>query len=308
MQIGSLTAYLSYIMQILGNVMMAVMMSLMIPRAAASAERLASVFDLQPIIEDSVKEIRPVVTGLVEFKNVEFRYPGAEQPILSNITFDAQPGQFTAIVGSTGSGKSTLINLIPRLIEVSAGSICVNGVDVRDQKLETLWSSMGIVPQRSLLFKGTIRSNIEFGKADATDELIWSALEIAQATDFVTSLPEQLDAPVAQGGSNFSGGQRQRLSIARALIRSPHIYILDDSFSALDFTTDAKLRQALHDYASHATLIVVAQRVSTIMQADQIIVLDEGRIVGKGTHAELMQSSETYKEIVLSQLSPEEAM
>lgn len=308
MQIGSLTAYLSYIMQILGNVMMAVMMSLMIPRAAASAERLSAVFDLNPVIQDANKFIEAEVSGRVEFRDVEFKYPGAEHPILSDITFAAQPGQFTAIVGSTGSGKSTLVNLIPRLIEVSAGSILVNGIDVRSQKLESLWQNMGVVPQRSLLFKGTLRNNIEFGNAQASDEEIWRALDIAQAKDFVTDLPEQLDAPVAQGGSNFSGGQRQRLAIARAIVRNPHIYILDDSFSALDYTTDAKLRQALHDHAAHATLIVVAQRVSTILQADQIIVLDEGRIVGIGTHAELMQNSQTYKEIVLSQLSPEEAM
>jgi ATP-binding cassette subfamily B protein len=308
MQIGSLTAYLAYIMQILANVMMAVMMSLMIPRAAASAERISAVMHLEPIIHDKSDAVSPVSKGLIEIKDVEFRYPGAEQSILTNISFTAKPGQFTAIVGSTGSGKSTLLQLIPRLIEVTSGSIAVDGVDIRDQKLEDLWSHIGLVPQRSLLFKGTVRSNIQFGKENAADEDIWKALDIAQASEFVRALPEGLDAEVAQGGTNFSGGQRQRLSIARAIVRKPHIYILDDSFSALDYTTDALLRQSLHSVASHATLIVVAQRVSTILQADQIVVLEEGRIVGIGTHAELMKSCETYKEIVLSQLSPEEAL
>lgn len=308
MQIGSLTAYLSYIMQILANVMMAVMMSLMIPRAAASAERIQAIFKLDPVISDSASAKKAEVTGVVEFKDVEFRYPGAEQPVLSGITFTARPQQFTAIVGSTGSGKSTLLNLIPRLIEVSSGSVEVNGLDVRIQNIEELWSTMGLVPQRSLLFNGTVRDNIQFGKGEATDEEIWAALTTAQASDFVEDLPEKLDAQVAQGGTNFSGGQRQRLAIARAVVRNPQIFILDDSFSALDYTTDAKLRQALYQVASHATLIVVAQRVSTILQADQIVVLDEGRVVGIGKHSELMNSCQTYKEIVLSQLSPEEAM
>lgn len=308
MQIGSLTAYLAYIMQILANVMMAVMMSLMIPRAAASAERLAAVLELAPVITDSSNTRDAQVNGRVEFRGVEFRYPGAEQPVLTDISFTAEPGKFTAIVGSTGSGKSTLLQLIPRLIEVSNGSVYVNSEDVRNQKLEELWRNIGFVPQRSLLFKGSIRSNIQFGKDAATDEEIWRALDIAQARDFVEQLPEKLEAEVAQGGTNFSGGQRQRLAIARALVRNPQIYILDDSFSALDYTTDAQLRQALHAVAAHATLIVVAQRVSTILQADQIVVLDEGRVVGVGNHQELMQSCQTYKEIVLSQLSPEEAM
>ena len=308
MQIGSLTAYLAYIMQILANVMMAVMMSLMIPRAAASAERLAAVFELAPVITDSSNTKEAQVNGRVEFRGVEFRYPGAEQPVLTDISFTAEPGKFTAIVGSTGSGKSTLLQLIPRLIEVSSGSVYVNSEDVRNQKLEDLWRNIGFVPQRSLLFKGSIRSNIQFGKDAATDEEIWRALDIAQARDFVEQLPEKLEAEVAQGGTNFSGGQRQRLAIARALVRNPQIYILDDSFSALDYTTDAQLRQALHAVAAHATLIVVAQRVSTILQADQIVVLDEGRVVGVGNHQELMQNCQTYKEIVLSQLSPEEAM
>jgi ATP-binding cassette subfamily B protein len=211
------------------------------------------------------------------------------------------------LLGGTGSGKSTLLNLIPRFMDVSSGEVIVNGVNVRDQDLEALWAQIGYVPQRAMLFRGTVRDNLKYGKTDATDEEIWQALETAQAKDFINELPEKLDAQVAQGGSNFSGGQRQRLAIARALIRKPQIYILDDSFSALDYTTDAKLRQALHETAAHATLIVIAQRISTILSADQIIVLDEGKIVGAGKHSELMESCPTYKEIVLSQLSPEEA-
>ncbi|MEN9735771.1 MAG: hypothetical protein RL129_481 [Actinomycetota bacterium] len=308
MQIGSLTAFLAYLMQILGNVMMAVMMSMMIPRAAASAERIQEVFDTQTSIsETGTSKAIATDNGLVEFKNVDFKYPGAEHSILTNISFTAAPGKFTAIVGGTGSGKSTLLNLIPRFMDVSSGQVLVNGVDVREQDLEALWAQMGYVPQRSLLFKGSIRENLKYGKTSASDEEIWQALETAQAKDFVAELPEKLDAQVAQGGTNFSGGQRQRLAIARALIRKPQIYILDDSFSALDYTTDAKLRAALHETAAHSTLIVIAQRVSTILAADQIVVLDEGKIVGIGTHQELMSSCATYKEIVLSQLSPEEA-
>jgi ATP-binding cassette subfamily B protein len=308
MQIGSLTAFLAYLMQILGNVMMAVMMSMMIPRAAASAERIQEVFDTQTSISETGTN-KAIATdhGLVEFKNVDFKYPGAEHSILTNISFTAMPGKFTAIVGGTGSGKSTLLNLIPRFMDVSSGQVLVNGVDVREQDLEALWAQMGYVPQRSLLFKGSIRENLKYGKTSASDDEIWQALETAQAKDFVIELPEKLDAQVAQGGTNFSGGQRQRLAIARALIRKPQIYILDDSFSALDYTTDAKLRAALHETAAHSTLIVIAQRVSTILAADQIVVLDEGKIVGIGTHQELMGSCATYKEIVLSQLSPEEA-
>ena len=308
MQIGSLTAFLAYLMQILGNVMMAVMMSMMIPRAAASAERIQEVFDTETSISEAGTN-KEIATdhGAIEFRNVEFKYPGAEHSILTNISFTALPGKFTAIVGGTGSGKSTLLNLIPRFMDVSSGEVLVNGVDVKAQDLEHLWSQMGYVPQRSLLFKGTVRDNLKYGKVDATDEEIWRALEIAQAKDFINELPEKLDAQIAQGGTNFSGGQRQRLAIARALVRKPQIYILDDSFSALDYTTDAKLREALGTYAKGSTLLVIAQRVSTILNADQIVVLDEGKIVGIGTHQELMSTCSTYKEIVLSQLSPEEA-
>ena len=308
MPIGNLTAFLAYIMQILGSVMMAVMMSLMIPRAAASAERIAEVLDTESSVVDTLNPKAPAKrTGLLEFKNVEFRYPGAEQPVLSEITFTAKPGEVTAIVGSTGSGKSTLVNLIPRFIDVTDGSIELDGVDLRDQSLEGVWSEIGLVPQRAFLFGGTIADNLRYGDKDATDDELWQALETAQAKDFVEELPERLEARVAQGGTNFSGGQRQRLSIARAIARKPKVYLLDDSFSALDYTTDAKLRTALEPEIARATVIVVAQRISTILNAAQIIVLDYGKIVGIGTHHELMKSCPTYKEIVLSQLSPDEA-
>ena len=308
LQIGSLTAYLAYLMQILGSVMMGVMMSMFIPRAAASAERIQEVLTTESSISESTASHKELNTsGIVEFNNVEFRYPGAEHPILTNISFIAKPGEFTAIIGGTGSGKSTVLNLIPRFMDVTKGSILVNGEDIRNQPLETLWASFGLVPQRSLLFKGSVRDNLHYGKFNANDEEIWHALEVAQAKDFVEALPEKLDAEISQGGTNFSGGQRQRLAIARALIRKAPIYLFDDSFSALDYTTDAKLRAELMKYAKESTLIVVAQRVSTILNADQIVVLDEGKIVGIGKHHDLMQNCPTYKEIVLSQLSPEEA-
>ena len=308
LQIGNMTAFLSYIMLILSSVMMAVFMSLQIPRAAACAERIQEVLDTQSSVVETLTPITPTTrAGVLEFKDVEFRYPGAEHPILSNISFSALPGKFTAIIGSTGSGKSTLLNLIPRFIDVTQGSVTIDGVDLRQQPLESIWSEIGFIPQRSFLFGGTIAHNLRYGKAEATDEELWAALEIAQAREFVEELPEKLLARVAQGGTNFSGGQRQRLSIARALVKKPQILIFDDAFSALDYTTDAKLRLALHEAVGHATVIVVAQRVSTILTADQIIVLDEGKIVGTGTHSELMSSCPTYQEIVLSQLSPEEA-
>jgi ATP-binding cassette subfamily B protein len=308
MQIGNLTAFLAYIMQILSSVMMAVMMSLMIPRAAASADRIQEVLMTESSVVDPSSPVAPGKrTGTVEFKGVEFRYPGAEHPVLSGISFVAQPNQFTAIVGSTGSGKSTLINLIPRFIDTTGGEIILDGVNITEQSLESVWKDIGLVPQRAFLFGGTIADNLRYGKADATEEEMWRALQIAQAKDFVSELPEKLQANVAQGGTNFSGGQRQRLAIARAVVKQPKIYILDDSFSALDFTTDAKLRKALEESAVGASLIVVAQRVSTILEADQILVLDEGKLVGIGKHHELMDSCDIYKEIVLSQLSPEEA-
>ena len=308
LQIGNMTAFLSYIMLILSSVMMAIFMSLQIPRAAACAERIQEVLDTKSSVIETLTPRNPEKrVGLIEFDNVEFRYPGAEHPILSSISFTAKPGEFTAIIGSTGSGKSTLLNLIPRFIDVTDGSVKLDGVDVRDQSLESLWSEIGLVPQRSFLFGGTVAQNLRYGKSDATDEELWNALEIAQARDFIEELPDKLEARVAQGGTNFSGGQRQRLSIARALVKQPQILIFDDSFSALDYTTDSKLRSALHNVMGHTTMIVVAQRVSTILQADQVIVLDQGKIVGIGDHSQLMESSETYQEIVLSQLSPEEA-
>lgn len=308
MPIGDLTAFLAYIMQLLLSVMMAVMMSLMIPRAAASAERIQEVLQTSSsVVETSSPRSPQERKGMIEFRDVEFRYPGAELPVLSGISFKAEPGQFTAIVGSTGSGKSTLLNLIPRFIDVTGGSILLDGIDVREQSLEGLWSEIGLVPQRAFLFGGTIAENLRYGDPDATDDELWKALGVSQATDFVSELPEKLESLVSQSGTNFSGGQRQRLSIARAITKQPSIYILDDSFSALDYTTDAKLRTALEAEAKDSTLIVVAQRVSTILGADQIIVLDSGVIAGIGRHHELMTTCETYREIVLSQLSPDEA-
>ena len=308
LQIGNMTAFSTYIMLILSSVMMAIFMTIQIPRAAACAERIQEVLDTKSSVVESINPQVPVSRrGVIEFVDAEFRYPGAEHPILSEISFTAEPGLFTAIIGSTGSGKSTLLNLIPRFIDVTDGKVLLDGVDVRDQTLESVWSELGLVPQRSFLFGGTVAQNLRYGKSDASDEELWEALEIAQARDFIDELPEKLEARVAQGGTNFSGGQRQRLSIARALVKKPQILIFDDSFSALDYTTDSKLRSALHDAMAHTTMIVVAQRVSTILKADQIIVLDQGRVVGNGTHTDLMKSCETYQEIVLSQLSPEEA-
>ncbi len=308
MPIGNLTAFLSYIMLILSNLMMAVMMALMIPRAQASAERIQEVLSTESSVTETQNPMTPGQrTGRLVFTDVEFRYPGAQDPILQNISFTAEPGEFTAIIGSTGSGKTTLLNLIPRFIDLTSGSITLDGLELKEQSLESLWSDIGLVPQRPFLFGGTIASNLRYGDPLADDPTLWRALEIAQAKDFVAATPEQLNAPVAQGGSNFSGGQKQRLAIARALVKRAKIYILDDSFSALDYSTDAKLRLALEDFCRDSTLIVVAQRVSTILNADKIIVLDQGAIVGMGKHHELMSSCETYKEIVLSQLSPEEA-
>jgi ATP-binding cassette subfamily B multidrug efflux pump len=309
MQIGNLTAFLAYIMQILMSVMMAVMMSLMIPRAEASAERIIEVIDTESsVVESSKPRIPAVRTGRVEFRHVEFRYPGAEQAVLTDVSFTAEPGQVTAIVGSTGSGKSTLLNLIPRFIDVTRGSLMIDGIDIREQTLEDVWSGIGLVPQRAYLFGGTIAENLRYGDAQATDDDLWRALEIAQARDFIDELGDKLSYHVAQGGTNLSGGQRQRISIARAVVKNPRIYLLDDSFSALDYATDSKLRAALSSEAADATLIVVAQRVSTILGADQIVVLENGKVVGCGTHHDLMKTSTTYREIVLSQLSPEEAV
>jgi ATP-binding cassette subfamily B multidrug efflux pump len=309
MQIGDLTAFLAYIMQILFSVMMAVMLLVMIPRATASAERIKAVLDTTPKIQDPEQPAEPIgsARGAIEFRDVEFRYPGAQDPVLCGVNLTIPPGRTTAIVGSTGSGKTTLVNLIPRLFDVTGGAILVNGVDVRDQDQENLWRSMGFVPQKAFLFSGTVASNVRFGDPEASSSQVMSALKTAQATSFVDQLPDGVDAPIDQGGANVSGGQRQRLAIARALVRRPDIYVFDDSFSALDFATDAKLRAALARDARAATVVIVAQRVSSIMQADQIVVLDRGRVVGSGTHTELLKTCDTYQEIVYSQMSEADA-
>ena len=306
MPIGDLTAFLTYIVQILLAVLMATIMFVMVPRAAASAARIQEVLDTRPALVDPVVPLRgSAARGLVEFRGVEFRYPGAEEPVLSHIDLTARPGETTAIIGSTGSGKTTLVSLIPRFFDVCAGSVLVDGVDVRDLSQQELWSGIGLVPQKSFLFSGTVASNLRHGHEEASDDELWRYLELAQGRDFVEALPEGLQAPIAQGGANVSGGQRQRLAIARALAKRAGIYVFDDSFSALDFTTEARLRAALKKETAGATVIIVAQRVGTIMHADQIVVLEDGVIVGRGTHDELMQSTATYREIVASQLGVE---
>ena len=308
MPIGNLMAFIQYVMQILFAVMMATIMFVMVPRAAASAERIQKVLETKPSLlepDEPTHLIKP--TGLVEFRDVEFRYPGAEDPVLRNISFSAVPGRTTAIVGSTGSGKSTLINLIPRFYDVTCGSVLIDGVDVREMRLEDLWGLIGEIPQKAFLFSGTIASNVRYGDEDATDDELWHALTVAQAREFVSEMPEQLEAPIDQGGTNVSGGQRQRLAIARALVKKPRILIFDDSFSALDFKTDSLLRAALREETRAATVIIVAQRIGTIMHADQIVVMDGGAIAGIGTHAELLKTCDTYREIVFSQLTAEEA-
>jgi ATP-binding cassette subfamily B protein len=312
MPIGNLTAFLAYIMQILMSVMMAVVMFIMIPRASASAERIQQVLQVEPSIADpKVRMPAPGYAagqGHVEFRDVEFTYPGAEAPVLKDISFCAQPGEVTAIVGSTGCGKSTLINLIPRFYDVTGGSVLVDEIDIRSLTQQDLRDRVGFVPQKAFLFSGTIASNLRYGRSDATDAELWHALEIAQAADFVSEMPGQLEAAVAQGGTNLSGGQKQRIAIARALVKRPKVYVFDDSFSALDFATDARLRAALTSEVrdTGATVLIVAQRVSTIMNADRIIVLDKGVIVGMGTHEELMEHCAVYREIVFSQLAEEE--
>jgi ATP-binding cassette, subfamily B, multidrug efflux pump len=307
MPIGDLTAFLTYLMQILFSVLMATFMFVMVPRAAASADRIQEVLDVEPTVHDPrAPAPSPERLRTLELRDVTFRYPGADEPVLSGISFVARPGETTAIVGSTGAGKSTLVNLIPRLYDVSAGSVLVDGVDVRQLPQQDLWSRIGLVPQRAFLFSGTVGSNVRDGDEDAADDAVWHALSIAQAADFVRAMPEGLDAPIAQGGANLSGGQRQRLAIARAVVKRPEIYVFDDSFSALDFATDARLRTALHAETRDATVLIVAQRVGTIMHADRIVVLAEGRIAGIGTHEELLETCDTYREIVFSQLSPEQ--
>ena len=308
MQVGALTAYLSYLMQILMSVMMGTFMLMMVPRAAVCADRIMEVLRTESSVvppDDPVTEM--VAPGHIDFEGVEFCYPGADVPVVDDVSFGARPGQTVAIIGSTGAGKSTLLNLIPRLFDATGGTVRVHGVDVRRLAPDVLWAGIGLVPQQAFLFSGTIASNLRHGLGDATEEQMWEALEIAQARDFVEALPEKLDAPVSQGGTNFSGGQKQRLAIARAVIRRPDIYLFDDSFSALDLTTDARLREALAPVTSEATVLIVAQRVSTIRDADLILVMEDGAIVGRGTHEELVLDCETYREIVESQLSAEEA-
>ena len=307
MPIGNLTAFLTYIMQILMSVMMATIMFVMVPRAAASWTRIKAVLDTHAAIHDPEYTAEETgVRGHLEFRDVEFRYPGAEAPVLCGISFTAVPGEVTAIVGSTGSGKSTLINLIPRFFDATRGAVLIDGVDVREMAQKRVWDKIGFIPQKAFLFTGTVASNLRYGRDDATEDELWHALEVAQGKAFVSAMAEGLEAPITQGGSNVSGGQRQRLAIARALVKRPEIYVFDDSFSALDFATDARLRGALTADTRDATVIIVAQRVSTIMSADRIIVMDAGRIVGMGTHAELLENNETYREIVYSQLSEEE--
>ncbi|MBX4258227.1 ABC transporter ATP-binding protein/permease [Clostridium estertheticum] len=307
MEVGSLIAFIQYGMQILFGFLMLAMVFIMIPRAQASAIRINEVLDMEPeIIDPKNTKLADKQSGYVDFKDVTFSYPGADQPAISNITFSARPGETTAIIGGTGSGKSTLINLIPRFYDVTSGAILVDGVDVREMSQESLRSKIGFVPQNTVLFTGTIAENIKYGKDNATTAEIKHAATVAQATDFINGMKEGYNHPIAQGGTNVSGGQKQRLSIARALVRQPEIYIFDDSFSALDFKTDAKLRAALKKETSKSTVIIIAQRVATVMDADRIIVIDDGSIAGIGTHKELLTSCKIYHEIVSSQLSEEE--
>ena len=307
-EVGTLVAFMTYLMQILMGIVMASFMTMMIPRAAVCAERISEVLATDPaLVVDADATPDFPEPGAVEMRDVSFTYPGAEEPVLEGITFTARPGQTVAVVGSTGSGKTTLINLIPRLLDVSDGQVLVGGTDVRRAEPEALWSQLGLVPQKPFLFAGTVASNLRLGREEATDDELWEALELAQARDFVTEMDGGLQAPIAQGGTNVSGGQRQRLAIARALVRRPAVLVFDDSFSALDVATDSRLRAALRPATTGITKIIVAQRVSTITDADLILVLDEGRLAAKGTHEELLATSRTYREIVTSQLGSEAA-
>jgi ATP-binding cassette subfamily B protein len=308
MQIGALTAFLMYLMLILMSVMMATFMAIMIPRAAVSSDRIGEVLSTDSSVVPPSNPVREVHSRAeLELRDVEFRYPGAAEPVLRNISFRAGAGQSTAIIGSTGAGKTTLVSLIARLFDATSGTVLIDGVGVRDLDPEMLWSRIGLVPQKPYLFTGTVASNLRYGNPQATEADLWEALEVAQAADFVRAMPDGLDAPIAQGGTNVSGGQRQRLAIARALVRQPEIYLFDDSFSALDLSTDARLRAALRPHIAQATVVIVSQRVSTITDADQIVVLDDGEIVGLGRHEELLETCPTYIEIVQSQLAAEPA-
>ncbi|KRE56392.1 ABC transporter ATP-binding protein [Phycicoccus sp. Soil748] len=308
MQIGELTAFMSYLMQILMSVMMATFMSMMIPRATVSAGRIGEVLATDSTVVPPAEPVAlPRTRAGVELRDVMFTYPGADVPVLQGISLVAEPGRTTAIIGSTGAGKSTMLSLIPRLYDVTGGAVLIGGVDVRDAALEDVWGRIGLVPQKPYLFTGTVASNLRYGDDRATDQDLWEALRIAQAEDFVRAMPEGLDSPIVQGGTNVSGGQRQRLAIARALVAKPDIYLFDDSFSALDLSTDARLRSALRPVTRDATVIVVAQRVSTIVDADHIVVVDDGLVVGTGRHDELLETCPTYVEIVESQQSMEEA-
>jgi ATP-binding cassette subfamily B protein len=303
MQLGSLIAYITYLTQILIAVVMATFLVSMIPRAAVAADRIQEVLDAEPMVkapDDPVREVRE--KGTLEFRNVGFMYPGAEHAVLNGIDLRIEPGRTTAIIGSTGAGKTTLVNLVPRLFDATCGTVLVDGVDVRQLDPDLLWSKIGYIPQKPYLFSGTVASNLRFGRPDATDVELWQALEIAQAADFVRAMPDGIDSTINQGGTNVSGGQRQRLSIARALAVKPEVYVFDDSFSALDLATDARLRAALAPHTSDAAVLVVAQRVSTITEADEIIVLEDGEIIGRGAHEQLLETCPTYTEIVESQL------
>jgi ATP-binding cassette subfamily B protein len=308
MQVGSLTAFMQYLLQILMAVMMGTFMAMMIPRATVCADRIGEVLDVEPSMKEPANPVTPARNeGVVEFRNVSFAYPGAEKPVLSGISFTARPGETLAIIGSTGSGKTTLLNLVPRLYDAAAGEVLIDGVHVKDMDRHEITSRVAMVPQRPYLFSGTVEHNLRFARRDASEAELWDALDVAQAADFVRAKPKGLLSGISQGGTNVSGGQRQRLCIARALVAEPKVYLFDDSFSALDVTTDARLRRALRERTSDATVIIVAQRVSTIVDADQILVLDNGRIVDRGTHEELLETSPTYQEIVQSQISAEEA-
>ncbi len=306
MMVGDLMAFMQYAMQIMFSMIMLSMMFVLIPRASASAARINEVLAIHPSIQETPSAHDSSMLGTIEFKDVSFYYPGAEKPALKNLSFKAFPGEVTAIIGGTGSGKSSLLKLIPRFYEPTQGSILIDGVPVKDYPLDALRNKIGLVPQKAVLFTGTVKDNIRFGNEMAADEDVIHAAKVAQAYDFITAMNEGFDSPISQGGTNVSGGQKQRLSIARALVRNPEIYLFDDSFSALDFKTDAKLRKALKEVTEHSTVLLVAQRVSTVMDADRIIVLDEGNVMGIGTHEELLHTNKTYQEIVKSQLSEEE--